>query len=261
LSEALKTFKRIKPALASAGGANTFPDFMRSQIAHRAPLVSSLTALLALAAPLSAEHKLGPQRTSFQAPKIAAASDEGLKAIKRFSYPAGWKADLWSSEPDVAHGVAFHVADDGRVFVAESFRAWRGVPDIRGIMPWLDEDLACRSVDDRLAMMQRNLKPEEMAGYFLNTERVRLLRDTKGIGKADISTVFAENFATPLDGVASGVFALGKDVFFANIPNVWHLSDIDGDGIADAAAVVHLQQARRIAEVGGQCSGCVDHDG
>ena len=230
---------------------------MRSQIAHRAPWVSSLTALLALAAPLSAEHKLGPQQTSFQAPKIAAASDEGLKAIKRFSYPAGWKADLWSSEPDVAHGVAFHVADDGRVFVAESFRAWRGVPDIRGIMPWLDEDLACRSVDDRLAMMQRNLKPEEMAGYFLNTERVRLLRDTKGTGKADISTVFAENFATPLDGVASGVFALGKDVFFANIPNVWHLSDIDGDGIADTRRSISYGHGIRVGFLGHDLHGLV----
>jgi len=158
---------------------------------------------LALSGSVSAQHKLGPAQTSFENPKIAAASDEAQKAIRRFTYPAGWKAELWAAEPDVAHGVALHVADDGRVFVAESFRAWRGVPDIRGIMSWLDEDLACRSVDDRLAMMQRHLKPEEMAGYYRNTERVRLLRDTKGTGKADVSTVFAENFATPLDGVST----------------------------------------------------------
>lgn len=212
---------------------------------------------LALSGSVSAQHKLGPAQTSFENPKIAAASDEAQKAIRRFTYPAGWKAELWAAEPDVAHGVALHVADDGRVFVAESFRAWRGVPDIRGIMSWLDEDLACRSVDDRLAMMQRHLKPEEMAGYYRNTERVRLLRDTKGTGKADVSTVFAENFATPLDGVASGVFARGKDVFFANIPNVWNLRDQDGDGVADQRRSISYGHGIRVGFLGHDLHGLV----
>jgi len=214
-------------------------------------------AWLALAGSATAQHKLGPAQTSFENPKIAAASDEAQKAIKRFTYPAGWKAELWAAEPDVAHGVAFHVADDGRVFVAESFRAWRGVPDIRGIMPWLDEDLACKSVDDRLAMMQRHLKPEEMAGYYKNTERVRLLRDTKGTGRADVSTVFAENFATPLDGVASGVLARGKDVFFSNIPNVWKLQDNNGDGIADERRSISYGHGIRVGFLGHDLHGLV----
>lgn len=202
------------------------------------------------AVPISAQHKLGPQQTSFKAPNVAAASDEAERAIKRFTYPNGWKAELWAAEPDVAHGVAFDVADDGRVFVAESFRAWRGVPDIRGIMDWLDEDLACKSVDDRLMMMQRHLKPDQMAGYYTNTERVRLLRDPKGTGKATVSTVFAENFATPLDGVAAGVLARGKDVFFANIPNVWRLRDADGDGVADERRSISYGHGIRVGFLG-----------
>ena len=211
----------------------------------------------ATAVPIVAQHKLGPQQTSFKAPTVAAASDEAERAIKRFTYPAGWKAELWAAEPDVAHGVAFDVADDGRVFVAESFRAWRGVPDIRGIMDWLDEDLACKSVDDRLMMMQRHLKPDQMAGYYTNTERVRLLRDPKGTGKATVSTVFAENFATPLDGVAAGVLARGKDVFFANIPNVWRLRDADGDGIADTRRSISYGHGIRVGFLGHDLHGLV----
>ena len=49
-----------------------------------------------------AQHKLGPQG-SFEAPKLAPRSDEGEKNIKRFQIPAGWKAELWATEPDVAH--------------------------------------------------------------------------------------------------------------------------------------------------------------
>ncbi len=209
------------------------------------------------AVPTHAQHKLGPQQTSFKAPTIAAASDEAERAIKRFTYPTGWKAELWAAEPDVAHGVAFDVADDGRVFVAESFRAWRGVPDIRGIMDWLDEDLACKSVDDRLAMMQRHLKPDQMAGYYTNTERIRLLRDPKGTGKATVSTVFAENFATPLDGVAAGVLARGNEVFFANIPNVWRLRDADGDGFADDRRSISYGHGIRVGFLGHDLHGLV----
>lgn len=204
------------------------PHFAR--ILMRRAVLGALT--LAATVPALAQHKLGPQG-SFDAPKIAAASDEGEKNLKRFQIPAGWKAELWAAEPDVAHPVAFDVADDGRVYVVESFRAWRGVPDIRGIMDWLDEDLACKSIDDRLAEMKRHLGDEGMQSYYKNTERIRLLSDPAGTGKATKSGIFAENFGTPLDGVAAGVLARGKDVYFANIPNLWHLRDNDGDGVAD----------------------------
>jgi len=205
---------------------------------------------------IQAQHKLGPQG-AFAAPKIAAASDEGEKNLKRFQLPTGWKGELWAAEPDLAHPVAFNVADDGRVYVAESFRAWRGVPDIRGIMPWLDEDLACKSVEDRLDMMKRHLGEAGMKDYYLNTERVRVLWDSNGDGKADVSKVFADNFATPLDGVASGVLARGKDVYFANIPNVWHLRDEDYDGQADARRSISYGHGIRVGFLGHDLHGLV----
>jgi len=209
-------------------------------------------AILALASgffPASAQHRLGPA-LSFDAPKVAAASEEGERMIRRFQIPPGWKAELWAAEPDVSQVVAFDVANDGRVFTVETFRAWRGVPDIRGIMDWLDEDLACRSVDDRLAMMQRHLGKAGMADYYKNTERIRLLRDTRDIGRADFSQVFADNFATPLDGVASGVLARGRDVWFANIPNVWLLRDDNLDGVADSRRSISYGHGIRVGFLG-----------
>ena len=218
-----------------------------------APLSLRRAVLGALAiaaiAPALAQHKLGPQG-SFDAPKIAAASDEGEKNLKRFQLPPGWKGELWAAEPQVAHPVAFDIADDGRVFVSETFRAWRGVPDIRGIMDWLDEDLASTSVEDRLAEMKRHLGDEGMKDYYKNTERVRLLTDPTGTGKATRSQVFAENFATPLDGVASGVLARGNEVWFANIPNIWRLRDADGDGVADFRQSISYGHGIRVGFLG-----------
>lgn len=210
----------------------------------------------AVSSTLRAQHQLGPQG-QFESPKIAAASDEGEKNLKRFRLPQGWKGELFAAEPEVAHGVAFDVADDGRVFVAQTFRAWRGVPDIRGIMDWLDEDLACKSVEDRLAMMRRHLGEKGMKDYFRNTERIQLLRDTNGDGRADVSQVFAENFATPLDGVAAGVLARGKDVWFANIPNVWHLRDENLDGKADTRRSISYGHGVRVGFLGHDLHGLV----
>lgn len=223
----------------------------RLALAVSAALVASL-----LPSTLHAQHKLGAQG-SFVAPKVAAASDEGEKNLKRFQLPPGWKGELWAAEPDVSQPVAFNVADDGRVYVAESFRAWRGVPDIRGIMPWLDEDLACKSVEDRLDMMKRHLGETGMKDYYLNTERVRVLWDSNGDGKADVSKVFAENFATPLDGVASGVLARGKDVYFANIPNIWHLRDDNYDGLADSRRSISYGHGIRVGFLGHDLHGLV----
>lgn len=199
---------------------------------------------------------MGPQG-QFEAPKIAVASDEGEKNLKRFRLPAGWKGQLFAAEPEVAHGVAFDVADDGRVFVAQTFRAWRGVPDIRGIMDWLDEDLACKSVEDRLAMMRRHLGEKGMKDYYRNTERIQFLQDTNGDGRADVSKVFAENFATPLDGVAAGVLARGRDVWFANIPNVWRLRDDNLDGVADSRRSISYGHGIRVGFLGHDLHGLV----
>ncbi len=209
----------------------------------------AITLAATAASVAHAQHELGPQGR-FESPKIAAASDEGEKNLKRFRIPTGWTGQLFAAEPDVAHGVSIDVADDGRVFVAQTFRAWRGVPDIRGIMSWLDEDLACKSVEDRLAMMRRHLGEEGMKDYFRNTERIQYLRDTDGDGRADVSQVFAENFATPLDGVAAGVLARGKDVWFANIPNVWHLRDDNLDGRADSRRSISYGHGVRVGFLG-----------
>ena len=80
-------------------------------------------------------------------PDPAVASKEAELAIQRFQVPAGLKADLWAAEPLLVNPVAFSFDEKGRAYVCETFRLGAGVDDIRGIMPWLDEELACRTVD------------------------------------------------------------------------------------------------------------------
>ncbi len=63
-------------------------------------------------------------------------------------------------------------------------------------MDWLDDDLACRTVADRLAMMRKRTG-SRFSLYSGNPDRVRKIVDTDGDGKADSASVFADGFRAP----------------------------------------------------------------
>src|SRR5262245_4885260 len=123
-------------------------------------------------------------------PKIAPASKEPEQAMRGVRLPPGTKIELFAAEPLLANPVAFCFDEKGRCFVAETFRIQHGVTDNRGHMYWLDDDLASRTVADRVTMYKKHLK-DKFSTYEIAHDRVRLIEDTKGTGVADKSTVFA----------------------------------------------------------------------
>jgi len=56
------------------------------------------------------------------------------KGFRRAKIPAGFKADLWASEPLLANPVAFSFDGQGRMDVAETHRYRTSVLDIRHYM-------------------------------------------------------------------------------------------------------------------------------
>ena len=218
----------------------------------RSSLMPALVAFVAGATGIvRAQHAAPPPEPgSFTLPTQPPGRDEAEREARRTRLPTGWTQSIWAAEPDVIHPVSFDITDDGRVFVAESLRAWRGVPDVRNLIPWLDEDIASRSVEDRLAFMRRLWGDAGLKLYSQQSERVRLLVDRNGDGKADSSQVFAEGFNTPLDGVASSVLARGNEVWFANIPDIWWLRDDNGDGTADVRRSLSHGHGVRISMLG-----------
>lgn len=190
----------------------------------------------------------GPS-TNRSLPYVGPASGEAALAIKRFTAPPGLKVDLWAAEPMLANPVTFTFDEKGRAYVCETFRLAAGVDDIRGIMSWLDEELACRTVDDREAEMKRHLGAR-FATYSEHSERIRLLEDRSGSGKADHATVFADHFNTPLDGIGAGILASRGNVWYANIPNLWLLRDTNADGVADVRRSLHYGFGVRVGFLG-----------
>jgi quinoprotein glucose dehydrogenase len=194
-------------------------------------LLPGLTAAALVAVP-PAESE-----TPYQ-PKIDAASDAAVKAVKRIQVPKGLQVDLWAAEPMLANPVCMAIDEKNRIYVAETYRLHDGVTDIRGHMDWLDDDLACRSVEDRVAMMKKHVG-DKIQDYAVHHDRVRLLEDSSGAGKADKSTVFADGFHHVEDGIGAGLIARNGDVWYTCIPNLWKLRDTKGTGKADEKKSLH----------------------
>ena len=195
-------------------------------------------------------------RPEARPPRVAEASNEGELAMKAFTLQPGFDVEMFAAEPHLANPVAFTIDHQGRFFVAETFRLHAGVTDIRGHMDWLDEDLAARTVEDRVALLKRH-EGEKFLEYEQYSERVKLLLDTNRDGEVEESKVFAEGFNTAADGIGSGVLVRGDDVYFANIPNLWLLKDTDDDGVADQRRSLHYGYGVRVGFLGHDLHGLI----
>ncbi|MBC7853554.1 MAG: c-type cytochrome [Pirellulaceae bacterium] len=118
------------------------------------------------------------------------------EAIKKMTVPEGFTVELVASEPDIMNPVAMTIDERGRFWITESLEYPRKSPG-----PGKD--------------------------------RVKVLEDTDGDGKADKFTVFADGLNIP-----SGIAVGHGGVWVANSPDLLFIQDTDGDGKADKSEVV-----------------------
>ena len=204
---------------------------------------------LLLAAPVFADD--------IEAPKTGAVAAESAEsALRKFTVAPGLRVDVWAAEPLLANPVAFTFDERGRAFVAETYRRRSSVPDIRNNDPWKIGNLALRSVEERTAFLKAKypeaakMKPrKELAdrntdGQFdwrdleVESERIKLISDTDGDGKADRATVFAEGFQSLGTGIGAGLAVRSGSVFYTCAPDLWRF-----DGEKDGAATQRTQLA------------------
>ncbi len=181
---------------------------------------------------------------------ILEASEEPTQAIGRFRIPEGFEVSVWAAEPQLANPVAFCVDDQGRIYVAETFRHTDGVTDNRSHMQWLEDELAATTVEDRVAVYQKYLDDETFQNYSALPDRVRLIEDRDGDGRADFDSVFATDFDDVADGIGAGLLARDGNVWYTCIPDLWLLRDDDGDGKADLRKSLSTGYGVHVAFIG-----------
>jgi putative membrane-bound dehydrogenase-like protein len=113
------------------------------------------------------------------------------EAIRRMTVPEGFSVELVASEPDLVNPVAMTFDERGRIWITESLEYPRKTPG-----PGRD--------------------------------RVKILEDTDGDGKADKFSIFAEGLNIP-----SGIAVGHGGVWVANSPDILFYPDKDRDGRPD----------------------------
>ncbi len=154
-------------------------------------LHSLLAAILAVALPASSRAQ-GRQLTGQWAPAATPALSPE-EARQRFHVPPGFEVRLFAAEPDVINPVAMTWDARGRLWVLELYEFPNGAP--------------------------KGAKPRD---------RIKILEDTDGDGRADKVTIFADGL-----NLATGLQLGNGGVYVGQAPDLLFLQDTDGDDKAD----------------------------
>lgn len=157
------------------------------------------------------------------------------EARERMVLPPGFQAQVFASEPEVRQPVAACFDERGRLWVLEYLQ----YPDPAGLKP-VTVDVYRRTEYDRV--------PEPPPHGPRGADRVKVLEDTNGDGRADKVTIFVEglNLASALAVGHGGVF-IGQAPYLLYYPDKDRDDRPDGDpevllsgfGLQDAHATVN----------------------
>ncbi len=159
----------------------------------RCLLASVLASCSLISPPALAQLDTFVPRAQDRPPGPALSPEE---AVRKMTVPPGFRVELVASEPEIVNPVAMTFDERGRVWITESLEY-----------------------------------PRQSAGP--GRDRIKILEDTDGDGKADKFTVFADGLNIP-----SGIAVGSGGVWVANAPDLLFLKDTDGDGKADTREVV-----------------------
>ncbi|HEV7348989.1 PVC-type heme-binding CxxCH protein [Telluribacter sp.] len=127
-------------------------------------------------------------------------------AVAGLTVANGLEATLFASEPTISNPTSIDIDDRGRVWVCDAY----------GYRPGQSST--------------RKASKEKLAG-----DRILILEDTDGDGKADKTTVFYQGpeLNSPL-----GILVIGNKAIVSQSPYVWLFTDTNGDDKADKKEII-----------------------
>ncbi|WP_207504965.1 PVC-type heme-binding CxxCH protein [Telluribacter humicola] len=126
-------------------------------------------------------------------------------AVAGLTVANGLEATLFASEPTLSNPTSIDIDDRGRVWVCDAY----------GYRPGTGN---------------RKANKDKLAG-----DRILILEDTNGDGKADKTKIFYQG---PELNAPLGILVMGNKALVSQSPNVWLFTDTDGDDKADKKEII-----------------------
>jgi putative heme-binding domain-containing protein len=126
---------------------------------------------------------------------------------KTFDLPPGFEIQLFAAEPQINKPINMAFDVKGRLWVTSNFE-----------YPF---PVAKEKLDPATGRTKGS------------KDKIVVLEDTDGDGRADKTTTFADELNIP-----TGILPYGNGCIAWSIPNLWYLEDTDGDGVCDKRSVL-----------------------
>ena len=160
------------------------------------------------------------------------------------------KLELWAVDSLVADPISLQIDDQGNAYYSKTNRRKISEFDIRSHQDWEISSIKFKNVAERKAFIHKELAPENSAknewlpdingdgshdwkDLTIEKENVFEIQDTDGDGKADRSTLIASDFNEETSDVAGAVLYYDDALFVGVAPDLWRMTDTNGDGFMD----------------------------
>ncbi|SFT50337.1 putative membrane-bound dehydrogenase domain-containing protein [Algoriphagus locisalis] len=179
------------------------------------------------------------------APMVQAA-EGGINA----TLSPGLKLSLWAVDSLVYDPISIQVTDDGSLYYTRTNRQKNSEFDIRGHQEWEIPSISLQTIEEKRAFLQKTLSPEmsdkntwladvngdgshDWRDMTVEREEVFRLEDRDGDGLAEYSQIMVQDFSDVTNDVAGALLKLEDNLFVGVGPDLWRLSDKNGDGVMD----------------------------
>jgi quinoprotein glucose dehydrogenase len=212
--------------------------------------------LLLLAIGVISCMKLSPTKTADvpltlqENPAVARLRADSIRAKAALTVADGLRVSLWASDSLAPDPVGMSIDDQGRVYLSSTNRGGNSEFDIRGHTDWMTESIGFQSIEDRRAFLRKTFAPEKTKqnewlkdlnhdgihdwhDLTVEKDEVWRLEDTNNDGVADKGVRILADFFEEISDVAGGLLVRANDFFVGIAPDMWRLTDSDGNGTLD----------------------------
>jgi putative membrane-bound dehydrogenase-like protein len=225
----------------------------KTKLTDKSKILSTLPICLVLSIAFgscNSEEKQDPSQVKQLTQEQVKKQTIAIESLVNPEFSDVLELDLWAVDSLVADPISMQIDDVGNVYYSKTNRRKISEFDIRSHRDWEISSIKFRNVSDRKAFLHKELAPDnsdenqwlpdingdgshDWRDLTVEKENVFRVEDTDGDGRADRSQLIASDFNEETSDVAGAVLKYDNALFVGVAPDLWRMTDADGDGFME----------------------------